>query len=296
MSQKPLVFCLMGPTASGKTQLALTWIEKYPFEIISVDSALVYRGMDIGTAKPDQETLARVPHHLINLLEPNQAYSAADFCRDATIAIHESFQKGKIPLLVGGTMLYYSALQKGLSDLPESNPDIRHQLQQTLNQQGLEYLYKWLQQVDPIAAMKINQHDKQRIQRALEVFELTGKPLSQLQHRTHNPEFNFVNLGILPPDRAVLHERIAVRFKQMLVEGFIDEVTALRARGDLTLDHPSMRAVGYRQVWEYLDGKLTYDEMVEKGIAATRQLAKRQLTWLRHWDGLQSPDVVDKFF
>lgn len=278
----------MGPTASGKTQLAVQLIQHFPMDIISVDSAMVYRTMDIGTAKPSSEILAKAPHRLIDIRDPAEAYSAAQFRDNALDAIQQIFQQKKIPLLVGGTMLYFRALQQGLSDLPSADPSIRKKITAQALQQGWLKMHEYLVQIDPVAAKRIHPHDSQRIQRALEVYELTGKNLTAWQQESDAQLINyqFYNIALAPSDRAILHERIAIRFKQMLKEGFIDEVKKLQMRNDLTLEMPSIRSVGYRQVWEYLLGHCTYDEMQERGIIATRQLAKRQLTWLRSW-----PDV-----
>ncbi len=275
----------MGPTASGKTQLAVELVQHFPFEIISVDSAMVYRGMDIGTAKPDAATLKIAPHRLLDIRDPAEAYSAAQFREDALREIDDIIAHGKIPLLVGGTMLYFSALQKGLAPLPSADPELRAKL----NAEGIEkswpVLHERLLQIDPLAAKRIHPHDSQRIQRALEVYELTGKCLTDWQQEGTSPlsQYQISYLAVSPVDRAVLHERIATRFSQMLEAGFIDEVKTLFARCDLNLETPAIRSVGYRQVWKFLLGNLTLEEMREKGIIATRQLAKRQLTWLRHW-------------
>ncbi len=277
---------LTGPTAAGKTALAVELVERYPFEIISVDSALVYRGMDIGTAKPDAETLRRAPHRLIDLIEPTDSYSAARFREDALQAIEEIRGNGKIPLLVGGTMLYYRALQFGLSRLPESDPDVRQQLEQRRQESGLASLYQQLQQLDPEAATKINANDPQRILRALEVYEVSGTPMSQLQREQRAQTLSdsqVTMVAISPKDRSILHQRIEQRFGLMLEQGLIEEVEKLMQRGDLSPDLPSMRSVGYRQVWEYLEGRCDHEEMAYRATVATRQLAKRQLTWLRNW-------------
>lgn len=281
------VFCLMGPTASGKTDLAAELVQKFPFDVISVDSAMVYRGLDVGSAKPTAEELKITPHRLIDICDVAQPYSAADFCRDAKREIENIFAAGKIPLLVGGTMLYFRALQFGLSDLPAADEKIRAKLSQQIEQHGVESLHQKLRQVDPEAAKTIDQNNQQRLIRALEVFEITGTPMSQLQKQNapEKPEYDFVSFALVPDDRAVLHDRIEKRFQQMLKLGFVDEVKTFYDREDTHLDLPSMRAVGYRQVWEYLDGKYDYDTMIEKSLAATRQLAKRQLTWLRGWPG-----------
>jgi tRNA dimethylallyltransferase len=282
------IVCLMGPTASGKTRLAVWLVQHFPFEIISVDSAMVYRGMNIGTAKPELDVLEKAPHHLINIRDPSEPYSAAQFREDALREIEMILARKKIPLLVGGTMLYFRALQQGLSDLPSADPEVRARLNAKGEQQGWEALHKKLAEIDPVAAQRIHPNDAQRIQRALEVFQLTGKSLSawQQENRALPDCFQIINLAVAPSDRAILHERIALRFEEMLRAGFVDEVKHLFYRGDLNLEMPSIRSVGYRQVWEYLRGNLTYDQMHEKGVIATRQLAKRQLTWLRSW-----PDI-----
>jgi tRNA dimethylallyltransferase len=282
MPQK--IICLMGPTASGKTQLAVDLVQHFPLEIISVDSALVYRGMDIGTAKPAALLRELAPHRLIDIRDPTESYSAAQFLQDATREITAIHQAGNIPLLVGGTMLYFRALQKGLAMLPSADAATRAAITQAAAREGWPAQHARLAQVDPAAAKRIHPHDAQRIQRALEVFDLTGASLSQLHNAPMSAStYEILNLAIAPQERQVLHARIAQRFEQMLAAGFMDEVKKLYARGDLNLELPSMRSVGYRQVWEYLAGQSTYPEMLEKGIIATRQLAKRQLTWLRHW-------------
>lgn len=284
MKQKPTIYCLMGPTAVGKTDLAVEWAERHDCDIISVDSALVYRGMDIGTAKPDAATLAKAPHRLIDILEPEESYSVADFCRDATVEIESILQQGRVPLLVGGTMLYFRALQQGLTELPAASPDIRQALEAQLNAEGLEQLFQELTRVDSISASKIKPSDKQRIQRALEVYKITGVPLGELHQQASAPSpYQFVNLAIVPENRAPLHQRIEQRFHHMLAAGVMEEVAELHERQSLHLDLPSMRAVGYRQIWQYLDGDYGKEEMINKAVAATRQLAKRQITWLRRW-------------
>ncbi|MEF3192606.1 MAG: tRNA (adenosine(37)-N6)-dimethylallyltransferase MiaA [Halothiobacillaceae bacterium] len=274
----------MGPTASGKTGLALALARRLPVELISVDSALVYRGMDIGTAKPDAETLRAFPHRLIDILDPSEAYSAARFRQDALEAMREIHARGRIPLLVGGTMLYYRALQDGLADLPAADPALREAISAEAKVRGWAALHEELARVDPKAAARIHPNDPQRLGRALEVWRLTGVPLSEWQARGRAQALpalgRVLKLALIPP-RELLRERIAERFSQMLAAGFIQEVEALRARGDLHLGLPSMRAVGYRQVWEYLEGTYTYERMVELGVTATRGLAKRQMTWLR---------------
>ncbi|USQ14311.1 tRNA (adenosine(37)-N6)-dimethylallyltransferase MiaA [Legionella lytica] len=281
-----LIFCLMGPTASGKTALAMELVKQYPLEIISVDSAMIYRDMDIGTAKPTPEELLVAPHHLLDIKDPTETYSAAQFCTDTTSLAHTIIQKGNIPLLVGGTMMYFNALQQGLSALPEANSELRQQLEAEAAQYGWEALHQKLTQVDPKAALRIHANDTQRIQRALEVYYLTGTCLSDFldQQQREESAYTFVNLILFPEQRAWLHERIALRFDQMLAQGFVDEVQRLQQKWSLTTNMPSMRCVGYRQVLDYLHGNDDYPTMREKGIAATRQLAKRQLTWLRHWE------------
>ncbi|MEI4548528.1 tRNA (adenosine(37)-N6)-dimethylallyltransferase MiaA [Pseudoalteromonas spongiae] len=286
MQQLPII-CLMGPTASGKTDLAIQLCQHLNTEVISVDSALVYKGMDIGSAKPNAEELALAPHRLIDLIDPADSYSAADFRRDALDNIAQLHSQGKIPLLVGGTMMYFKALLEGLSPLPNADQAIRAELEQEAQVKGWPALHQELTQVDPVAAAKINENDSQRINRALEVYRLTGKPMSELQKVKSEPlPFDVLQFAIAPSDRAVLHQRIEKRFKIMLDMGFEKEVLALYTRKDLHPDLPSIRCVGYRQMWDYLAGEDDYDEMVFKGIAATRQLAKRQLTWLRGWQNI----------
>lgn len=283
MMQAP-IRCIMGPTASGKTAYAMELCRESHYEIISVDSAMIYKSLSIGAAKPGAQELLSAPHHLIDIIEPNHAYSAAQFVNDVVRLVTDIRSRGNEPLLVGGTMLYFRALQVGLSVLPESDPQVRAALEKEMQESGLEGLYSRLQKVDPEAAERINPHDPQRIFRALEVYDMSGIALTQWWHNGQvAPQFTYENIALLPNDRAVLHQRIADRFDHMLASGFIDEVKVLRARGDLDLSMPSMRSVGYRQVWLYLDGEYTYDEMREKAIIATRQLAKRQMTWLRNW-------------
>jgi len=278
------VICLMGPTASGKTALACELVAHLPCEIISVDSAMIYRGMDIGTAKPDAQTLARAPHHLINIIDPTASYSAAQFCQDASQLCESIIRQGKIPLLVGGTMMYFHALQQGMSALPEADKQVREQILQQAQIQGWDFMHNRLADIDPISAARIHPHDTQRIQRALEVHALTGQSLSACLHEAITPPaFQFLNIILLPSDRAWLHARIGQRFEQMLTEGLIAEVEGLLKQWNLTPEHPALRCVGYRQVYEYLQGAYDYDTLRAKGSAATRQLAKRQLTWLRHW-------------
>ncbi len=285
----PPAVCLMGPTASGKTDLAVKLVERLPFEIISVDSALVYRGMDIGTAKPDTETLDRAPHRLIDIIDPAEAYSASRFREDALQAMAEISAAGRIPLLVGGTMLYFRALEQGLSRLPQADAATRERIEQEAAERGWKALHERLAEVDPVAAERIHPNDPQRLSRALEVYELTGRPMSELWLENDQAElpFRLIKTAVAPTDRVELHERIARRFLLMLKQGLVEEVEGLYRRGDLNLQLPSIRCVGYRQVWQYLDGELSYDEMSHKGIVATRQLAKRQLTWLRSEQRLQ---------
>jgi tRNA dimethylallyltransferase len=291
----PVIF-LMGPTAAGKTDIAVALIKHFLCDIISVDSAMIYRSMAIGTAKPSKEILAIAPHRLIDICEPNETYSAAQFCDDAYLAIENIIQQQRIPLLVGGTMLYFRALQQGLSQLPTADPIIREKILKEAQLLGWDVLHDRLKKIDPAAAKRIHPNDPQRLQRALEIIELTGQIPSDIYAKKNHTHFPFpvINIVVTPSNRDVLHERIALRFHQMLSQGFIDEVTHLRERGDLNLNMPAMRAVGYRQVWEYLEGKLTYDEMVERGIIATRQLAKRQLTWLRAWPNCTWFDSLDE--
>lgn len=311
---RPPAIFLMGPTASGKTDLAMALCERLPCDIVSVDSAMIYRGMDIGTAKPTAAELARAPHRLIDICDPADTYSAADFCRDALREMADIAAAGRIPLLVGGTMMYFKALLHGMSDLPAADQDIRRALEAEAAEKGWEVLHQELVQADPIAAGLIHPNNRQRLMRALEVIRLTGQPISRLWRGSppaaanqgvaksgikdypyftqwqadESPglPYTVVQLAIAPVDRRVLHQRIRLRFLNMLEHGFLDEVKTLMARGDLHPELPSMRCVGYRQAWSHLAGEYDHDTMVDKGVAATRQLAKRQLTWLRKW-----PDV-----
>jgi len=287
MQAKPLAVAIMGPTASGKTAMALEIARRIPSEIISVDSALVYRGMDIGTAKPSAQELVAAPHHLINIIDPADAYSAAQFCKDALRLTAEIQARGKLPLLVGGTMMYFKALMEGLDELPAADPALRAQLDLDAARIGTPGLHARLAQLDPVTAARLQPNDSQRIQRALEIIALTGQPMSQLlalRAKTELP-FALLPLALEPSERSVLHQRIETRFDAMLQGGpghnLLDEVATLRARGDLHPGLPSIRCVGYRQAWEYLDGQYDLPTLREKGIIATRQLAKRQLTWLR---------------
>jgi tRNA dimethylallyltransferase len=289
----PRIFCLMGPTGVGKSEVALELVRKFSCEIVSVDSAMVYRGMDIGTAKPSKEILAEIPHHLIDIRDPKDGYSVADFQTDVVSAIEDILARNKVPLLVGGTMMYFNALQQGLSDLPSADEKVRAQLAQEAKAIGWHKMHERLQQIDPQAAARIHANDSQRIQRVLEVFMITGKTITELQGKKEILPYDFINIALMPQDRAQLHERIALRFQKMLDDGFVDEVKKLYERGDLTRDMPSMRSVGYRQVWDYLVGDVDFATMQDKAIVATRQLAKRQLTWLRGWENLIRVDNVE---
>jgi len=296
----PLAIALMGPTASGKTDLAVDLVAHLPCDIVSVDSALVYRGMDIGTAKPDPQVLEKAPHRLIDICEPSESYSAARFLADAEREMAKITAAGRIPLLAGGSMLYFRALQQGLSRLPGADPAVRARLDAEAQSEGWAALHARLATLDPASAGHIHPNDPQRIQRALEVYEITGRPLSELtgaQRRTALP-YRLLKLVRAPAERALLHQRIEQRFLRMLDQGFEQEVRALWARGDLTAEMPSMRCVGYRQMLKYLLGEYTFEEMVQRAIIATRQLAKRQLTWLRsetdiQWIGDQK-DPLDR--
>jgi tRNA dimethylallyltransferase len=295
MSANSNILCIVGPTCSGKSAAALSiaarGIEGKLVEIISMDSANIYRGMDIGTAKPTREERERVPHHLLDILEPTESYSAAQFAKDATQLVHEIRARGNEPLIVGGTMLYLKALREGLNVMPASDPVIRAQIDAEAAASSWPALHATLKRIDPITAERLNPNDQQRIQRALEVWRISGKPLSSF-HAEENieatPALPLRVLAIQPEDRAELHERIATRFHTMLAQGFLEEVKTLMARGDLNPEMTSMRCVGYRQAWEHLSGEIDYAMFVEKGIAATRQLAKRQLTWLRGMSGIES--------
>lgn len=294
-STTPPIICLMGPTASGKTELAVKLVQQLPCDIISVDSAMVYRGMDIGTAKPDASILAIAPHRLINLRDPKEPYSAADFCADATLAIEQILHKGRIPLLVGGTMLYFRALQQGLSELPSADPKVRDQIEREAKTLGWPALHQRLQVIDPIAAARIHPNDPQRLQRALEVYAVSGKTLTQHCEIGVSGAlaYPWVNIVVAPSDRTLLRQRIAERFMRMLEQGFIEEVKSLYVRGDLSPALASIRAVGYRQAWQYLAGECSYEEMIELAVIASRQLAKRQLTWLRRWPELHWFEAMD---
>lgn len=292
MKRFPPAILLMGPTASGKTATALRLAERLPLELVSVDSALVFRDMNIGTAKPDAATLQAFPHHLIDLISPEEAYSAARFRSEALAVMGAITARGKIPLLVGGTMLYFKALLDGLAELPQADPAIRAEIDAHAAAYGWPSAHAELARVDPATAARLHATDAQRIQRALEIFRISGRPMSELLaagQRT-SPPFDFLSLGLLPSERGVLHERIAARFDAMLAAGFEDEVSALRSKYTLSLDMPSMRCVGYRQIWEAQDGIVPRDEMRDRGIYATRQLAKRQITWMTN---TLKPDTYD---
>jgi tRNA dimethylallyltransferase len=277
---------LMGPTGAGKSDIALELARRFPFEIVSVDSAQVYRGMDIGTAKPDLQTRARFPHHLIDIREPESNYSAGEFVRDASAVMREIWSRGRQPLLVGGTMLYFHALLEGIAQLPAADLEVRADLDARAAAGGWAALHAELKRVDPAAAARIHVNDPQRIQRALEVYRVTGEPITRLQ-QSATPAFaeiDVVEFAVSPEDRAVLHARIAARFEAMWAAGFLDEVRRLRQRSTLSAEHPSMRAVGYRQLWNFLAGLSVLEDSKKQALAATRQLAKRQLTWLRRRD------------
>jgi len=282
------IICLMGPTASGKTNLAIEISQHFPCDIISVDSGMVYRGMDIGTAKPTTEQQEIAPHRLIDICDPNEAYSAGRFRKDALREIENILKQDRIPLLVGGTMLYFRTLQRGLSELPNADLTVRQKILEEARQIGWQALHKKLAKIDSVTAGRIHPNDSQRIQRALEIYEITGKNMTELliKKNIQPLHYQILNIAIAPVQRSILHERIEKRFEQMLKKGFIEEVERLFKRGDLHSDLPSMCTCGYRQVWQYLIRKLTYDEMRERAIIATRQLAKRQLTWLRNWPDL----------
>jgi tRNA dimethylallyltransferase len=317
----PPAICLMGPTASGKTDLAMALHESYPVEIVSVDSALIYRGMDIGTAKPSPEELSKAPHRLIDIIDPWESYSVARFYDDVVREMDEITAEGKVPLLVGGTMMYFRVLRDGIAAMPSADSGVREEINTLAKTHGWSHIHQLLSEVDPVSAQRIKPTDPQRLQRALEVYRVSGKTLTQhwQEQKEIRPEINgvetgnaakdvytnrecalppvayrFANFAIAPSERKVLHERIARRFQMMLDANFQAEVECLRASGRLDLTMPSMRCVGYRQMWEYLDGEYDYDMMVEKGIIATRQLAKRQLTWLRSWDQLKWLETGNK--
>lgn len=292
----PKAIFLMGPTASGKTDAAVALLQHYPVEIISVDSALVYQGMDIGTAKPDAKTLKMAPHHLIDIIPPTEAYSAASFRQDALALMGDITARGKVPLLVGGTMLYFKALENGLNGLPEANPIIRAQLDKEAEAIGWAAMHQKLAAIDPETASRLMPNDMQRIQRALEVYEITGKTMTALyaQQVNNSLPYDVLKIALVPSERKVLHDRIELRFKQMLANDFVEEVKQLLIQfPNLTAESTSMRCVGYRQALMYLNGEYDIDEFCDRGIFATRQLAKRQLTWLRGMQGLSVVDCLD---
>ncbi|GAB4120695.1 MAG: tRNA (adenosine(37)-N6)-dimethylallyltransferase MiaA [Sideroxydans sp.] len=290
MKNLPPAIFLMGPTASGKTGIAVELAQQLPVELISVDSALVFRDMNIGTAKPDAATLAKAPHHLIDIINPTEVYSAAAFRKDALHLMADITARGRVPLLVGGTMLYFKALREGLSPLPQADAEVRAELDALIAQHGIAHLHAELARVDAATAARLHPTDTQRIQRAMEIFLVSGKPMSELLQQPVQDElpYDVLPIALLPSDRAVLHQRIALRFEEMLKNGLVDELRALRRKYPLHRNLTSMRCVGYRQAWEFMDGAISKAELSEKGIAATRQLAKRQITWLR-----SMPDSVE---
>ena len=286
------VITIMGPTASGKTDLAMKLSEQINGELISVDSALIYKDMDIGTAKPTAQELEQHPHKLISFLDPKETYSAADFRRDALFEIEQAYCKGKTPILVGGTMMYFKSLIEGISQLPEADPAIRMEIEAEAKEKGWDFLHTQLAEVDPVAAERIHPNDPQRINRALEVYRVSGKTMTELQKKEKESfPYPVKQFAFQCEDKSLLHQRIEKRFHLMLEQGFEQEVQSLYNRGDLHLDLPSMRSVGYRQMWEYLEGKLDWEEMIFRGVVATRQLAKRQLTWLKNWKDM-TPLVI----
>lgn len=298
-AQKLPVIFLMGPTASGKTDLAISLSKLLPVELISVDSALVYRGMDIGSAKPTAAELAETPHRLIDIRDPAEPYSVADFLADAEREIAAIHAQGKIPLLVGGTMLYFRALLDGLAEMPAADAEVRAQIEREAAEFGWPHIHAQLAQVDPETAAEIHPNHSQRVSRALEVYRVSGKTMAQLREAQHQPSaqplfcerYQVCQIAIAPRDRSILHQRIVDRFQKMLSSGLVDEVKSLYERGDLHSNLPAIRAVGYRQVWDYLDGHLDYSEMAERGVIATRQLAKRQFTWLRGWSTTSNSEL-----
>jgi tRNA dimethylallyltransferase len=294
---------LMGPTGSGKSDLAIRLAEQMPLEIISVDSALVYRGMDIGTAKPSPAIRARIPHHMIDIRDPAQGYSVGEYILDVQKIMEGIWQRGRYPLLVGGTMMYFHALTTGIADLPEADLEVRAGIDALAAEKGWAAVHQALAEVDPLAAARIHSNDPQRLQRALEVFRITGAPITQLQQSRLSvfTDVNLMEFAVAPLERAELHTKIEGRFKAMLNAGFVAEVKKLYERGDLSAEHPSMRAVGYRQIWRYLSGQCALDEATDQAIAATRQLAKRQMTWLRRranaqWMDSMHPEVARGIF
>ncbi|MDY0308830.1 MAG: tRNA (adenosine(37)-N6)-dimethylallyltransferase MiaA [Castellaniella sp.] len=296
MPPAPVLLCLAGPTASGKSAASMALARRWPIEIIVMDSATIYRGMDIGTAKPSAEERACVPHHLLDIRDPAQAYSAAEFARDAAALARDIRARGRIPLLCGGTMLYYKALREGLNELPEADPAIRRELDEEAQERGWPALHAELARVDPVTAARLAPNDSQRLQRALEVWRSSGRPMSawlaQQPPTPLLPGWRFETISLEPSDRAVLHARIAQRYHAMIDAGLLDEVRALHARADLHPGLPSIRCVGYRQIWDHLDGRVSLDQAIEQAIAATRQLAKRQITWLRALPGRKTVDCL----
>jgi tRNA dimethylallyltransferase len=292
---KSPVLVLTGPTGTGKTDWALRLAERLPLEIVSVDSALVYRGLDIGTAKPSRELRARVPHHLIDICEPTEVYSAGQFVDDAVSLIGSIHQRGRLPLLVGGTLLYFRALWRGIAPLPRASPELRQSIDERAAREGWPALHAELERLDPRAAARVHPNDPQRIQRALEVCYTTGRPISELQQATRSPlgDTPCKAWALVPPDRDTLNARLEKRFQHMMSDGFLAEVQSLHARGDLTAAHPAVRAVGYRQLWAHLEGECSLADAVRRGVTATRQLAKRQMTWIRSEPGLIGLDPFD---
>ena len=294
-NQEPPVICLMGPTASGKTALAMALHDVLPCEIVSVDSALVYRDMDIGTAKPSQAELEKYPHKLINIKDAKESYSASEFCVDALAEIADIRARGRIPLLVGGTMMYFKSLIDGISPLPDADAKIRKAIEEQGAQQGWQCLHQQLAKIDKISAERIHPNDPQRITRAIEVYQITGKTLSQLRAISGDKVSGKVlQFALMPKERSDLHDRIELRFKAMIAQNFEQEVVKLKQRAELNESLPAIRCVGYRQMWQYLNGEYDHDEMIFKGICATRQLAKRQLTWLKSWQNVQYLEMEDK--
>ncbi len=291
--EKRLCLAIMGPTASGKSQLSMLLAEELPIEIISVDSALIYRDMDIGTAKPSSEEMEQVPHHLIDTHDAAETYSASDFVDDVKRLVDEIYARGRFPVLVGGTMMYFNALQKGMSDLPSADETVREKLQ-AIWQETPEKLHQRLTEIDPESAQRIHQNDPQRLIRALEVYEVTGRTLTQFRAEPKQglPDFQLIKIALIPEDRAKLHVQIKKRFMQMVEAGFLQEVKALFKRGDLNADMTSIRSVGYRQAWSFLAGEYDYEMFIDKSLVATRQLAKRQLTWLRKEENV---DIIDPY-
>lgn len=303
-TNKPLAFTLMGPTASGKTDLALHLADQFPVELVSVDSSLVYRGMNIGSAKPDPTVLKKYPHHLIDIRNVDEPYSAADFLQDAFEVMEGVWSRDRIPLLVGGTMLYFKVLSAGIAELPTADAGIRAALVEQAEKSGWPAIHELLQQVDPVSAQRIHPNDSQRLQRALEVFQVSGKTLTELQAKglwgsEQNLPFKLESMALMTDNRALLHQRIETRFRHMLATGLVDEVRQLKALFPGQAHLPAMKAVGYRQVWQYLDGEFDEQDLIAKGVAATRQLAKRQITWLRSWPDVsvfdrEDPDLLNK--